>query len=54
MDRATGVKRSQETAGHHMSAIKTFLPSVTKESVRALADLGKKGGKIDQLLEEKK
>ena len=53
-DRATGHARSGLTLQSHTTAVKTFLKGLSEEEVKALENIGKKNGKINKLLEEKK
>ena len=53
-DRSSGLQCQQNTVALHKSAIKLFLQQLNSQSIRSLEEIGKEGGKVDELLAAKR
>lgn len=53
-DRTTGKMKSAQTAAQHATAIRTFLTTLSKESLEALGNVGKRDGLVNEMLESQR
>ena len=53
-DRATGIKRAEKTSTVYKSVVNFYLDKgLSKPILLQLKDIGKEGGRIDQLIQDK-